>query len=1030
MEAVALDDLLLAELASSHRGGDGKETPLSELVETFGSSTGRLSDQFELVQSIEQLRERGLVAVDDESGDAETSVRLTNEGDESADEIRERLAKVEITVVDEDGRQEVCLSEAAADFDRSLTGIAAQLTDDGIYYRDDSPSEGLLDRTAECDRCREVIETVDRTKSGRAVFLSGPAGVGKTRLAEAVLEDLPGDATVRTARCRGEGSEPFQPLRDALGDPAPLATFTVTGSEIDDPDRFASRQTALFHDVTEWLAPAEASLSVLFLDDLHLADSETMAYLSYLLDHIDGYSLVLLGAYRPGELSDDAPLARNFARSAAPDAKPAADGSRYEPESTYVSVGPLDRETTRGIVEQTVGHRGAPTAFVEAVHERTGGNPLYVEKTVRALLETDQLDDRYRWYPTDTGDIALPDAVRQTIRQQIEGFGASERELLCWAALVGDRVPLNVLESVCDIPPTRFNLVVETLIGSDIFTWATDDALSFRSDVVRESVVETIDPERRERRHTVIAETMETACDSTGDGSTDDDRAAAIATQFERAGEHDRAITWYTRAGERATDIYAHQAAVDHFDDALGLATAADDIERVLDLSERQAEVMFLLGAYDEAKRRVRFVRERADDDRRLRMTALACRIANTRGDYETAIDEATAGLQVAGGDSLHRGRLLDQKALAERRQSELGRATDTSQRLLEVAKDREDVTLQARAHKHLGVIAWRQSDYNTASRNHSIALDLLDAVEDPSTVATIHNNLGVFSRYQGRYPEAQTHLEKALTTYRDQDDRAKIALASMNLSAVEAKLGNFQLAESYSEDARRAYRAVGDQHGMSMARMGLGRIKRLRGEPDAAMEVIEPILADLSGVDDDRFRGIVTVELGAAALEAGDLETARGRLQEGIDILTAAGDSHEAARARRLLGQLALETGEFSLARDRLREARETFQSVDDRQGAAKADSGLGRVAAHTGDLEEAVDRYHGALDTFRENRAVLDELATLKQLATAARRRGDGETHRRCLARARELLDEVADDALADYREWIAREKARGDG
>jgi phosphoribosylamine-glycine ligase len=60
-----------------------------------------------------------------------------------------------------------------------------------------------------------------------------------------------------------------------------------------------------------------------------------------------------------------------------------------------------DPDETRELIEQVVGRRGVPTALADAVHERTGVTPLFVETTVQALLETDQLDPQLQWYPTD-----------------------------------------------------------------------------------------------------------------------------------------------------------------------------------------------------------------------------------------------------------------------------------------------------------------------------------------------------------------------------------------------------------------------------------------------------------------------------------------------------------------------------------------------------------------------------------------------------------------------------------------------------
>ena len=128
MERADHTTLVLAVLA---RNEEGTATPLAVLGEQVGLSTERLGDQMELVGIVEELRTDGFVEVRNDTSE----ITLTAEGRSRALAARQDLAEVEIAVAGEE-RVTLSVADAAERLDSSLVGVAAAVTDDGVYYVD------------------------------------------------------------------------------------------------------------------------------------------------------------------------------------------------------------------------------------------------------------------------------------------------------------------------------------------------------------------------------------------------------------------------------------------------------------------------------------------------------------------------------------------------------------------------------------------------------------------------------------------------------------------------------------------------------------------------------------------------------------------------------------------------------------------------------------------------------------------------------------------------------------------------------
>ncbi|HEY3633964.1 MAG TPA: AAA family ATPase, partial [Caldimonas sp.] len=355
----------------------------------------------------------------------------------------------------------------------------------------------MLEREAE-------LALIDRglglARGGRGAILlvEGPAGIGKTRLLAAADVRARG-LGMRSVRARaGELEHDF-----AFGVVRQLFEQVVLGAEPDERVRLMSGAAALSAAVFEferapeavaadpshgtlhglfWLAAnvAEAAPLLLAVDDLHWCDEPSLRFLTYLGRRIEGLPVFLLASTRPSEPGVASALLDELVSD------PAAGVVR--PRSlTAPAVDALLRQALGGAVDHE---------FSDAIHARSGGNPLFVYELVRAARAGGIS-------PTPAGARQVaelaPEGVARFVARRLERLGATAARLAASVAILGEQAGLARAAELAELDHHEAELAARSLRRVDVLR--SGEPLAFVHPLVRSTVYESLEPGERDGLH-------------------------------------------------------------------------------------------------------------------------------------------------------------------------------------------------------------------------------------------------------------------------------------------------------------------------------------------------------------------------------------------------------------------------------------------------------------------------------------------------------------------------------------------------
>ena len=422
---------------------------------------------------------------------------------------------------------------------------------------------------------------------------------------------------------------------------------------LDDPKQIRNRAFHAAAQLFRRIGRADGSPVVLQLEDLHWADNESLDFLAYLAEVDRDVPLLMLACCRP----------TLFERRASWCA---------EKVHRRIDLQPLGKDMSRLLVSELLKKLPeVPAALRELVTGGAEGNPFYMEELVKMLIDQGAIETGEVWKVNAERLLLtkVPPTLTGVLQARLDGLPAPERLTLQQASVIGpvfwDRALVALDTKAHDTLPAlvRRELALPRADSNN------DDLreYAFKHQILHQVTYATVLKRTRRELHGKLARWL-----AAQTGLRANDFLGAAARHFELAGDAANAAEYHTRAAEHARTRMAHEAVLDHVQQALALLdrTPAAGTRllrwRLLEVREATLDIQGDRVGQRADIEAMAELAEALDDDRRRahaawRRSALAQRIADYAA-MEAAARQAVEWARRAGDDEI---RLLAQRMLA-----------------------------------------------------------------------------------------------------------------------------------------------------------------------------------------------------------------------------------------------------------------------------------------------------------------------------------------------------------------------------
>ncbi len=755
----------------------------------------------------------------------------------------------------------------------------------------DAPFVG---REAELELLENSLARAARDCRTLLFTVYGEPGVGKSRLAREFLAGVEG-ATILSGRCLpyGEGvtywplaemvkiaagisdddpvQEAVDKLRACCGDDAVADLLGLAAGVLEAVETERGQQEIAWA-AREWAAQlADAQPLILVFEDIHWAEEPLLELIEHLAERVREAPLLILCLARPELLDIHPGWGGGRLRATAIELEPLAPAESEELVDALLAEHPLSPKTRRLLLE------------------KTEGNPLFVEETIRMLAEEGGADGPVQ---------GIPDTLQALIAARIDFLPAECKTLLQRASVIG-RVfwagALAELAPELDDPERALDgLVQRDLVAREArSTIKGERAYRFKHVLIRDVAYSGLAKGARAELHASIARWLV----ELGGGELLEirayhlDQAALLHAELDGAVPVElarEAATALEKAGRRAVAREANQA-------ARRLFRRSVDLEPTLERRFQAARAAWRLDDLPTVAAEMEVVRTSAAEagDRNVegRASTVLAEVALLRdADLPHGRELVESALELLlNGEPEDRFHALTTRSRIEWWLGNLAADEKYLRRALAVAQEAGRRDLEATATEELASVALSRHDLDEATRLVERSLELLAGSSHRVARAWALLQRGRVAMAYGRLDDAETDLQEAIELFDEAGAAWGLARASDVAASVAWRSGDTATAERRFRDAIRLLTPIEDRGALCESQRQLSQLYVELGRVDEA-EVLALQARKTVGPHDMASRATTRMALGIVRAAQGRDEEAERLLREALDVIKTTG--------------------------------------------------------------------------------------------------------------------------------------------
>lgn len=608
----------------------------------------------------------------------------------------------------------------------------------------------LVSRQHELEQLNAFLDSALKGK-GTTVFISGEAGAGKTRLSNEFLKTAKnkGGIAILKGWCLGNTAIPYFPFIEAfntyfkakhdkenklkktksLNAQSSIKTREDSNNEERELNAWlmgsmqqeyivkaanvsAQRMQAQTFAITTktLLSISKKEPTILFLDDIHWADSSTLALVHYISRAITSDRILVIATFRSEELNPDSegqphPLLETLRLM------------RREDLFKEIKLQNLNENGVSAIAENLI---GGPLnqEFSRKLFEESLGNPLFIVEYLRMLVERGALFEEEGEWGLAITEFSIPTKIKDVILRRIGLLKPNQRRILDVASVVGDKFDPEVLAEVLGQDSLKVLEMLYFISKSTSLVVADGERYEFDHAKSRDAIYDEIPAPLKKGYHARIAEKLESKNQNIKGLA-----ASEIARHYIQAGNIEKAVEYSLVAGEYALAKFSNLEAIKHFSYVLdSVEDSPENIDTRSMALERLGDAYFANCRFKEAINVFERLATYATGKARLRAYRKAMdSVFFGPNDPKQIVELAKRAEPYATFDRLESARIRFHKASGlgiDRRKEEMDKAL----RVLEEEYSLPDIARVLEAYAFLEV-CWGSQEKGLSSAQKSIAM-------------------------------------------------------------------------------------------------------------------------------------------------------------------------------------------------------------------------------------------------------------------------------------------------------------------
>lgn len=885
---------------------------------------------------------------------------LTAKGANRGSKIKKHVENITVKFKDSNGKlEEITLSDVNKRIEPKLTylEILNNLSDECVFDPDkileDSEKKKIplpvIDDTLRFrsrfvgrgEEFKKLQYYADKAIEGHGnlVFITGEAGIGKTRLVNEMCKYAQSkNVRFLIGRCQCQWDlYPYMPFKQALKQyfesrahskmvkvggvkisSSDIEKFLLLGivpkvdafggdvkgsasSILNEDASIQIEKEKMFETISQlFISIAGEKPLILFLDDLHDADNASLQLLYYIARNTRYSPILICCAYRPEDLN-------RFLEKAHPLDQLLLQMSRYN-LFEEIALSRLTLDDTSKMIESWYNGTDIPHNFQKLIYKETDGNPFFIEEVLHSLESEGKVDlNKKRMNKLEElAKLEIPPKIRDVIARRISRLDKKAIDILQYASVIGEEFSFDILQDAAKIGNEELLGLLGKLVDAELIQEKKQrDEFSyiFTHFKIREVVYDDLKRGEKLLMHEQIGNSIEKLYVEGIDEVLDD-----LSRHFVNSRDFEKAFNYSLKAGNKAKNLYALNEAFSYYNSALGLVekvkVTEKNTQKKMEILGNIGDVCYHLGNWDNALNYYRdlttLANEMGDQIKRAKATRRIGQINKNKGDWKLAIKSFEKALQISE-------EINDTYGIADAyagigsilwRRGDYDSAIKYHEKGMEKAWEMGDVAEMAKVNIELGNVYTGKGELDKAIEYFEKCIGFLEKTGDIYEMARAYNNLGAVYKGKEEYDRAIVYFEKSVEISDKIGNLRGTAYGLSNIGEIYIKKLRSEKAKEYSSKALKLFEKLDDKFGVALAHQHFASAYKLEKQWEKAIQEFNESIKIFEELD-------LLQMLAPAYFEIGEIHESNRNVELGVEYLQKSQEIWEELGNKEMLNEI-----------------------------------------------------------------------------------------------------------------------------